>query len=142
MMTVNPINELPSQYDSYLAVSHSRDRVEGVKRMRLFDATDVPWASSGRQVETFGGLLAGSKVGNPTADRRECPLTLQTCTRLSRCQVRIGRRQLSDSFLEVCPANFSATRKLTPVSTRNWSNPGVPLVESATTLLSLSYWKE
>jgi hypothetical protein len=55
-MTVNPIYELLSRYDSYLAVCHLRDRVEGVKRLRLFDATDVPWASSGRQAVALVGF--------------------------------------------------------------------------------------
>lgn len=55
-MTVNPINELRSPCDSYLAVCHSSDIEEGVKRFRLFVATDVSWAIAGRQVLALIGL--------------------------------------------------------------------------------------
>src|SRR5450830_598103 len=53
---------------------------------------------------------------------------------LPRSVMWIGRRQLRDSFMEVCATNFSAARKPTPVSTRYWSIAGVDFAEISATL--------
>ena len=47
-------------------------------------------------------------------------------------------RRLNGSLMEPRPQNFPAARKLPPVGTRCWSNPGAPLIEFTVTQLTFS----